>query len=75
MTWRTMEEWNKRKRFVTKGERCMLRDLEGVCLWRKDQTTKIKKKKYTSKDLSFHTNYDQNIEWNDFDDVICQEYS
>lgn len=40
MTWKTMQEWNEKGRYITKGQKCKLRDPDGNCLWSKEQTKK-----------------------------------
>jgi hypothetical protein len=51
MVWRTMEEWNKRGKMVKKGEKCLLRDPSGICLFSGEQVTASKPKHYSPKEM------------------------
>lgn len=46
MTWKTMQEWNEKGRYIAKGQKCKLRDPDGNCLWSKEQTKKSKGKEW-----------------------------
>lgn len=67
MTWRTMSEWNARRRHITKGEKCILRDPNEECLWSKDQTSKSPKRRgwvdYSNTDYSEGSDYDDPMAW------------
>lgn len=56
--WRTMQEWNTRGRYISKGEKCKLRDPDGNCLWSKDQTSKSKQKDWDLDTGNFHGGVD-----------------
>lgn len=80
MVWRTMEEWNDRGRFISRGEKCLLRDPDGNCLWNKDQTSKTKRKdsyRETRREwfCPNEANYNEYKDWDDLDDAVFREYS
>lgn len=73
MVWRTMEEWNSRDRYIKKGQKCLLRDPDGNCLWNKGQTKR-------GRERPFPSDYDrwvptEDLEWNDRDSAICEAYT
>lgn len=40
MTWRTLDEWNRKGKIVIKGTKCILRDPDGRCLFNDSQVKK-----------------------------------
>jgi len=51
MTWRTLDEWNRKGKIVIKGTKCILRDPDGRCLFNNSQ---VKKKNTTELYNSTH---------------------
>ena len=69
MTWRTMKQWNKRGKYITKGEKCRLRDPDGVCLWHKDQVENSINRTYTDYE---RYEQDEQVDY-DYDDPMAWE--
>ena len=48
MTWKTVKEWNAEGKNVIKGQKCVLRDPVGNCLFSEGQVEKTERKYYRS---------------------------
>lgn len=69
MVWKTVREWNTEGKNVIKGQKCILRDPEGNCLFSHDQVQKTERNYsgYTNSRRGYYAQKGGNYQQYDYD--------